>query len=165
MEVITPIEGVTKLSRVRVPRHGVDGEVRRARAVVDRDVRIRLSHQSRDRGRAAGKDAGGNGNVDGQTLQFEDRERLADKLDGELFGQQCMELPWWKTRDFEVQIAWLSPEHQVADTTADQPGSSAIAANELLNFPQRPRKCGIFDAKAGWHLDFRFAEKLRGFFR
>jgi hypothetical protein len=76
-----------------------------------------------------------------------------------------MNLAGRHTRHFEVHIPWLLTEHEITDRAADQPCSPTGAANHLLNLAQCSRKRGIFDAKAGRHLDPCFAEERRGFFR
>src|SRR5437868_4555027 len=76
-----------------------------------------------------------------------------------------MELAGQQPGNFEVQLARLLTEHEVAEAAADQPCPAAGRANELFNVAQRLCERGIFNAKTNWHLQRRLPKKFRRLFR
>ena len=74
--------------------------------------------------------------------------------------EERMELARRQPGDFKVQIERLSAKHKVSYTAADQPSSTAGAANELFNVAQGIREGRILDAKANRHLQRRLSQKL-----
>ncbi|BFU90634.1 MAG: hypothetical protein NTAFB01_18210 [Nitrospira sp.] len=76
-----------------------------------------------------------------------------------------MDLTGREPNDFDVQIPRLSTEREIADRAADEPDPSTPTTNGLFNAAKGLSEVGIFKTKAGRHLDHRFTEKRRGFFR
>jgi hypothetical protein len=98
-------------------------------------------------------------------MQLEDLERFSDELNGEVLSEQCMDLTGREIDDFEIQITGLATECEIADTAADQPDPSAPTTDCIFNTAKDFPESGVFQAKAGRHLDHRFTKKHRGFFR
>lgn len=113
----------------------VRGEIALRQRLVDVHVWIGLPQQSLG-GFVVGEHAGGNGNIDGLTLQLEQAKGLPDELHGEAFCEQCMELARRQPRNFKVQIARLPTKHEVAYAAADEPSQAAGAANQQFNLAQ-----------------------------
>jgi hypothetical protein len=66
-----------------------------------------------------GQKTGGGGDIDGQPLQLEYTEGLANELDRKLLFKEGMELSGRQPEHFEVQILWLAAEDEIADRSAD----------------------------------------------
>jgi hypothetical protein len=98
-------------------------------------------------------------------MQLEDLKRVSDELNGEVLGKQSMNLIGREADDFKIQITGLVTERQVSDTAADQPDFSTPATDCIFNTTQDLQEGWIFQAKTGQHLDHRFTEERRGFFR
>lgn len=76
-----------------------------------------------------------------------------------------MKLSCWQTGDFEIQIAGLSPQDQVANGSAHYPGSAAHSTDAFFNTAKEACKGRILQAEAGRHLDPCFTEELGRLFR
>jgi hypothetical protein len=112
-KVTATVERIAKLRSVRVPGHGIDGEVASRKRFVDRHAGIGLSCEARA-GCAVDEWTGGNGNVYRQTLQLEHLEGFSDELDGEVFREYRVDLTGGEAGNFDVQIAGTSAEDEIA---------------------------------------------------
>ena len=66
-------------------------------------------------------------------MQPEHAEGLPYKLYGEVCGEQRMEPARRQPGNFEVQLARLLTEQEVAEAATDQPCPAAGGTNELFN--------------------------------
>jgi hypothetical protein len=164
IQVAAAVEGIAKLHGVGIPGHRVYRKIPPGKRLVDRHAGIGLSLRAR-KGCVVGGPAGGNGKIDWQTLQLEDLEGFSDELDGEVLGQQSVDVAGRQSDDFNVQIPRLSTEREIADRAANQPDSSSPTANGVFDTSKNFPEVGIVKTKAGRHLDPRFAEECRSFFR
>ena len=67
-------------------------------------------------------------------------------------GEDAVQLPGRNAGHFEIQVARLSFEDQIAHAAADQPEPAAGPADQLLDLAQWLRQPGNFYAKANGHV-------------
>jgi hypothetical protein len=131
-EVGPAVEWIAEFQGVGVPGHRVDREIAPAQCLINVHLRVCLTEQARY-GLMVGRKTGGEGNVDGQSLQLEHAEGLAHELHSKLSFEQGMEWSGRQPEDFEIQILRLPAHDEVADRSADHPRPSACLANRLLD--------------------------------